>query len=63
MLGFDRAREALNNLADWPAHSLDLFIRVVHQNNDKLSQTKHPSHFDWLRATPLRRDRGAKFSA
>jgi hypothetical protein len=49
LLGFDRAREALNSLADWPAHSLDLFIRVVHQNNDKLSQTKRRSHFDWMR--------------
>jgi hypothetical protein len=49
LLGFDRAREALNNLIDWPAHSLDLFIRVVHQNNNRLSKTKRQSHFDWMR--------------
>jgi hypothetical protein len=49
LLGFDRARAALNNLIDWPAHSLDLFIRVVHQNNNRLSKTKRLSHFDWMR--------------
>jgi hypothetical protein len=49
LLGFDRARAALNPLADWPAHSLDIFIRVVHQNDGKLSQTKRGSHFDWMR--------------
>jgi hypothetical protein len=49
LLGFDRAREALNKLIDWPAHSLDLFIRVVHQNNNRLSKTKRQSHFDWMR--------------
>lgn len=55
LLGFDRAREALNHLADWPAHSLDLFVRVVHQNNDKLPQTKRRSHFDWMRDDELSR--------
>lgn len=48
LLGFDRARQALNDLADWPAHALDLFVRVVHQNSDKLSLTKRKSHFDWM---------------
>ncbi|OGT76934.1 MAG: cell filamentation protein Fic [Gammaproteobacteria bacterium RIFCSPLOWO2_12_47_11] len=48
LLGFDRAWTALNSLLDWPAHSLDLFIRVVQQNNGILSKTKRDSHFDWM---------------
>jgi len=27
---------------------LELFIRVVQQNNGKLSSTKRKSHFDWM---------------
>jgi hypothetical protein len=48
LLGFDRARGALTSVADWPAHSLDLFIRVVRQNGNKLSATKRASHFTWM---------------
>ena len=48
LLGFDRARRALSDIADWPAHSVDLLIRVVHQNGDRLSATKRSSHFEWL---------------
>ena len=48
LLGFDRARGVLANMADWPAHSLDLFVRVVHQNGGKLSATKRASHFTWM---------------
>ena len=49
LLGFDRASKALNNLLDWPAHSLELFIRVVHENGGKLSANKRKSHFTWMR--------------
>lgn len=48
LIGFDKARSQLNDLFDWPPHSLDLFIRLVHQNNYELSQTKKQSHFEWL---------------
>ncbi len=48
LLGFDRARQKLNQLLDWPNHSLELFIRVVHQNDGKLSRNKRQSHFDWM---------------
>ena len=48
LLGFDRAKQALNALLDWPDHSEDLFIRLVHDNNWKLSANKHKSHFHWL---------------
>lgn len=48
LLCFDRASQQLNNLLDWPNHSLDLFVRVVHQNDNKLSKTKRQSHFDWM---------------
>jgi Fic family protein len=49
LLGFDRARSALNELLDWPDHSLELFIRVVNGNGGSLSATKRKSHFSWLR--------------
>jgi hypothetical protein len=48
LLGFDRARTALTGIADWPAHSLELFIRVVRQNGGMLSATKRASHFAWM---------------
>jgi Fic family protein len=48
LLGFDRARKTLDGAVDWPAHSLDLFIRVVKQNGFRLSATKRASHFDWM---------------
>lgn len=48
LLCFDRARQQLNELLDWPNHSLELFVRVVHQNGDTLSKTKRQSHFDWM---------------
>ena len=49
LLGFDAARTALQGLLDWPAHSLDLFIRLVQQNQGTLSNTKRESHFKWMR--------------
>tara|TARA_R110001592_G_scaffold232050_1_gene489335 strand:+ start:21472 stop:23013 length:1542 start_codon:yes stop_codon:yes gene_type:complete len=48
LLGFDRACQQLNQLLDWPNHSLELFVRVVHQNDDILSKTKKQSHFSWM---------------
>ena len=49
LLGYDRAKQALNELLDWPPHSLDTFIRVVHQNNGCLSTNKRKSHFSWMK--------------
>ncbi|MFV0275753.1 MAG: Fic family protein [Parahaliea sp.] len=54
LLGFDRARQQLNQLLDWPGHDLDLFIRTVHQNGGQLSATKRKSHFDWMREEEIR---------
>jgi hypothetical protein len=48
LMGFDRARRELNALADWPSHSLENFILVVHQNGGRLSRTKRHSHFAWM---------------
>lgn len=48
LLGFDRARNKLNPFLDWPSHSLELFIRVVHQNDGQLSKGKRKSHFHWM---------------
>jgi hypothetical protein len=48
LLGFDKAWQRLNALLDWPGHDLELFIRVVQQNEGILSRTKRKSHFDWM---------------
>ncbi len=53
LLGFDRARQALNALLDWPDHSADLFIRLVHHTPWKLSANKRKSHFPWLKDQEL----------
>jgi len=53
LLGFDRAYTRLNDLLDWPDHSLELFIRVVHQNNGELSKNKRQSHFSWMRENEI----------
>ena len=55
LLGFDRAEGALSALADWPAHSLDTFIRVVRQNEGRLSINKRKSRFEWMTAEELAR--------
>jgi hypothetical protein len=48
LVGFDRARAALDALADWPPHSAELFVRVVRQNGGKLSANKRRAHFEWM---------------
>ncbi len=48
LLSFDTAYKQLNEEFDWPAHSLELFIRVVEQNGGNLSKKKCHSHFDWM---------------
>jgi len=48
LMGFDRARTALNSMADWPPHSLEVFIRVVRQNGGHLSGNKRKSNFGWM---------------
>ena len=48
LLGFDTAYKSLKEVLDWPAHSLDLFIQLVHQNHGILSKTKRQSHFPWM---------------
>jgi hypothetical protein len=48
LLGYDRARSALDEILDWPRNSVGLFIRLVHQNDGKLSAVKRRSHFDWM---------------
>ena len=54
LLGFDKANTALRNTLDWPAHALDLFIQVVHQNGGTLSKTKRQSHFAWMTEAEVR---------
>jgi len=55
LLGFDTAYKQLNEELDWPAHTLDLFIRVVEQNEGTLSRNKRQSNFDWMRKDEIKR--------
>jgi len=55
LLGFDKAYGALKAELDWPAHALDLFIRLVHQNKGSLSKNKRQSHFEWMTDAEVRR--------
>jgi hypothetical protein len=55
LLGFDRARDALNSTADWPGQSRDLFINLVRSNGGHLSETKRKSKFPLLTADEIAR--------
>ena len=55
LLGFDTAYKSLKEILDWPAHSLDLFIQFVHQNQGTLSKTKRQSHFSWMTEEEIKR--------
>lgn len=59
LLGFDNAYRALKSDLDWPAHSLDLFIRLVHQNKGSLSKGKRQSHFEWMTNEEVRKSEAA----
>lgn len=63
LLGFDAAQSALKNTLDWPTHSLDLFIRLVHQNQGSLSKTKRQSHFNWMTDDEVKRSEAAVMEA
>jgi len=54
LLGFDKAHRVLKGTLDWPGHSLDLFIRLVHQNAGHLSKVKRQSHFAWMTEDELK---------
>lgn len=54
LLGYDQACTLLNERLDWPRNTLGLFIRLVHQNEGRLSATKRSSHFDWMTDDELR---------
>ena len=55
LLGFDAAYKSLKEILDWPAHSLDLFIQFVHQNQWTLPKTKRQSHFPWMTEEEIKR--------
>ncbi len=55
LLGFDTAYKSLKEILDWPAHSVDLFIQFVHQNQGILSKTKRQSHFSWMTEEEIKR--------
>jgi len=53
-VSFDKAYKALNDLMDWPPHTLELFIQVSHANAGKLSANKRKSHFHWMKDHEIR---------
>ena len=53
LIGYDKAYTELNRMFDWPAHSLDFFIKVVQQNAGTLSKSKRDSHFPLLKASEI----------
>ena len=63
LLGFDAAYAELQGDLDWPAHSLDLLIRLVHQNGGHLSKTKRQTHFSWMTDDELKRSEAAVIEA
>lgn len=40
--GYDTAREAVRHIVDMPDRRLDLLLRLLHQNQGRLSRTKRP---------------------
>lgn len=48
LLGFDRARSAIQEVVDMPDRLIDLFIKVCRQNAGELSNRKRESHFSML---------------
>ncbi|MFT3905540.1 MAG: Fic family protein [Steroidobacteraceae bacterium] len=55
LLGFDRARDALNGIADWPGQSRDLFINLVRGNDGHLPETRRKSRFPLLTTDEIAR--------
>lgn len=45
---YDKTKKELSLIVDMPDQQLDLFIRVVSQNNGKLSQSKRNNYFNML---------------
>lgn len=48
LIHFDAAYAKLNLVFDWPKGSLSLFIRILSEQNGRLSINKRTSHFDFL---------------
>jgi hypothetical protein len=48
LANYDRAKRALQEIADLPDRKIDLFIRFCLQNNERLSAGKHGEFFAFL---------------
>ncbi len=48
LANYDRAKQAIREIADMPDRQIDLFIRACLQNGGRLSARKRASHFDFL---------------
>ncbi len=45
---YDRSKKAIQEIVDMPDRQIDLLIRFIFQNHNKLSGSKRKSHFDFL---------------
>ncbi len=48
LANYDKAKRALRSIVDMPDRLIDLFIRICHQNQGRLSTNKRVSHFHML---------------
>lgn len=55
LANYDRTKAAIQEIVDMPDRQIDLFIRFCLQNNGRLSEGKHASHFQTLREKELAR--------
>lgn len=53
LLHFERTSKALNELLDWPAHSRELFIRLLREQGGSLTAELRRKHFGWIRDEEL----------
>lgn len=48
LAGYDKIREAIQEILDMPDSLIDLFIKICFQNNGKLSSKKREAYFNFL---------------
>lgn len=55
LANYDKAKRAILEIIDIPDRQIDLFIRFCLENNGKLSERKHSSHFHSLSEEEINR--------
>jgi hypothetical protein len=63
LANYDDAKRAIQEIVDMPDRQIDLFIRFCFQNNGRLSERKHSSHFNFSSEDEIARMEQAIISA